>query len=123
MYTQEIVCPKCGKPAIVNVLKVKGSTSTPCQKCSAAITVQTDKQGEIERIHAESKSSLCVIATACVIATGRSPLNDHSLMLLRDFRDSYIASQDYGKTLIEEYYTLAPAIVAAINSQPNSKPI
>ncbi len=33
MYTQEVICPHCGKMTMVNVGDAKGSVSTPCQEC------------------------------------------------------------------------------------------
>lgn len=47
MYTQEIICPACGKKTIVNVIDVAGKCLTPCQSCKRRIVVKTDKEGKV----------------------------------------------------------------------------
>jgi hypothetical protein len=42
------------------------------------------------------------------------------LMSLRSFRDNWLENQPGGKTEIQEYYSLAPRIIAAINAQENA---
>lgn len=38
------------------------------------------------------------------------------LTKLRHFRDNYMKSTEYGKTLVEEYYKVGPKIVEAIDA-------
>ena len=47
----------------------------------------------------------------------------YELTAFRSFRDSWLRMQPGGRELIEEYYRIAPGIVAAIDSQPNSPAI
>ena len=49
MYTQEIICPYCGKMTIVNVADTAGKTITPCQRfwCKQKIIVITDNEGKV----------------------------------------------------------------------------
>jgi hypothetical protein len=70
----------------------------------------------------ESESSSgggCYITTACVTSEGLSD-DCHELEVLRDFRDTYVASTSDGATLIHEYYKTAPLIVDQINKRENS---
>lgn len=118
MYTQEIVCPKCGKKTVVNVLDTRGSTPTPCQHCHSSITVSTDKEGKVSEIKGG-----CFIATACTNAIGDEEQGQHELSILRGYRDSYVRRLSFGGSLLEEYYAVAPRIVSSILSQENSTEI
>jgi hypothetical protein len=53
MYTQDIMCPKCGKPTTVNVPDGKGTVKTPCSHkfwCGKTIVVVTDSEGRVVEI-------------------------------------------------------------------------
>jgi hypothetical protein len=119
MHTQEVVCPGCGKPAIVNVIK-RETTRTPCQHCKKTIIVTADKDGEITKIIMEP--TLCFIATACLNTVAEGTGN-HELTVLRHYRDSYVQSLPEGESILNEYYTIAPKIVTAINKQADSQEI
>ncbi len=118
MYTQEIVCPHCGKPAIVNVLDKKGTTKTPCQNCKKKIIVYTDRHAKIESI---VKDESCLIATTCLNSQENILPEEkkHALQLIRTFRDSYLICTDDGRSILADYYQIAPQIVSAILSQKN----
>ena len=60
----------------------------------------------------KDKSS-CFLTTACVRARGL-PDDCEELTVLRRFRDDHLSSLPEGNTLIAEYYSLAPAILAEI---------
>ena len=64
----------------------------------------------------------CFITTACVKSRQLAD-NCEELTTLRNFRDTYIAKQENGETLIDVYYRLSPAIVAAINQQEDEEDI
>jgi hypothetical protein len=67
----------------------------------------------------KSKSSGCFITTACVQTMGLSDDCDE-LSVLRQFRDSYLASRPDGGEMIADYYIIAPQIVKAINRAPEA---
>ena len=63
----------------------------------------------------ETKSdSGCFITTACMRACNL-PDDCQVLTDLRAFRDTYVRSRMDGGSLLDEYYAVAPAIVAAVN--------
>lgn len=64
----------------------------------------------------------CFITSAVCHSLGKAD-NCYELTTLRSFRDSWLYVQPGGKELIEEYYRIAPGIVDAIDSQPNSPAI
>jgi len=59
----------------------------------------------------------CLLTTACVRYMG---LPDHcrELAVLRELRDTFLASTETGRALVDEYYALAPHLVAAIDASP-----
>ncbi len=66
----------------------------------------------------KKQSSGCFLTTACVEHSG---LRDdcHELMVLRSFRDHYVAEQLDGAEMLTEYYLVAPAIVHCIYQSIN----
>ena len=62
-------------------------------------------------------SSGCFITTAVCDSFGK-PDDCWELMLLRSFRDTYLAKTADGVQLIKEYYRIAPEIVNQINMRP-----
>lgn len=64
----------------------------------------------------------CFLTTACVQAKNLSDDCDE-LETLRVFRDSFMMSTEQGRTEVEYYYGIAPAIVNAINSLPSADEI
>lgn len=56
----------------------------------------------------------CFLTSACVDYLGKAD-DCEELTTLRHFRDNYMRSTDAGKTLVDEYYKIAPAIVENIN--------
>lgn len=64
----------------------------------------------------------CFITTATLLSTGKSD-NCDELNTFRNFRDNWLAKQSDGEELINEYYRIAPAIVAAIDSIPDREMI
>lgn len=66
-----------------------------------------------------SDSEGCYLTSACVEAR-RLPDHCEELQTLRSFRDEYLAGKPGGQAEIEQYYALAPRIVAAINQNANA---
>lgn len=64
----------------------------------------------------------CFITTAVCDSFGK-PDNCFELTAFRKFRDTWLAAQPDGKTLIAEYYAIAPRIVANINHLVDAKEI
>ena len=56
----------------------------------------------------------CFLTSACVEYMNKAD-DCEELTALRAFRDTYVKNSVGGETLIEEYYKVAPAIVAKIN--------
>lgn len=63
----------------------------------------------------------CFITTACMKAL-RSAFDDNceELTAMRDLRDQYVAQLPNGRSIINDYYSVAPKIVAAINLRPDA---
>jgi len=64
--------------------------------------------------HTNDDTGGCYLTTACVIHKGL-PDDCEELMILRKFRDNYIAKMPNGNNLINEYYHIAPTVVSQIN--------
>jgi hypothetical protein len=62
----------------------------------------------------------CFLTTACVLAKGLAD-DCHELTVLRDFRDTYLSETDLRRSLVVEYYAIAPGIVAAIDASLDSR--
>lgn len=61
----------------------------------------------------------CFITTAVCDSFGKAD-DCYELTAFRNFRDKWLANQSDGKSLIAEYYAVAPKIVAKINQLPNA---
>ena len=66
-----------------------------------------------EDIEGGFKSHFCYITTAVCQSLGK-PDDCYELNLLRNYRDSYLASTPDGEAVIKEYYDVAPTIVRRI---------
>jgi len=64
----------------------------------------------------------CYITTAVVGYMGLED-DDHVLVTLRNYRDTYMKSTPELKTLVKEYYATAPEVVRVIESRPDYKDI
>ena len=69
-----------------------------------------------------TKDDECFLTTACIRSKGL-PDNCEELMILRHFRDTYLANKSNGAELIGLYYKHAPDIVTAIEDSPNANEI
>jgi tetratricopeptide (TPR) repeat protein len=66
-----------------------------------------------------SSSGGCYITTAACLALGK-PDDCYELQMFRSFRDNWLAAQDDGEFLINEYYRTAPHVVESINARSDS---
>lgn len=67
-------------------------------------------------------ASGCFITTAVCLTLGK-PDRCEELFVLRNFRDKWLREQSDGPALIEEYYKVAPGIVAEIDKRADSRGI
>ena len=70
---------------------------------------------ELKAEQAQQQNSGCFVTTA-VCASFNKPDDCFELTAFRKFRDEWLAAQPDGKSLIAEYYSIAPAIVKKINT-------
>ena len=66
------------------------------------------------------KKPFCFITTAVCHTMGLAG-NCRELEILRSFRDTFMQQTPQRRNEVKEYYEIAPAIVAAINHQPNAE--
>lgn len=117
MYTQEIICPHCGKLTRVNIADTEGSTTTPCQRfmCKREIVVRTDKTGNVISV----QKGGCFLTSASIYAAGLSD-DCYELETLRSFRDGFVQNLPNGPEIISNYYTTAPKIAHEISISPSA---
>lgn len=63
----------------------------------------------------------CYITTATMVATGNSDDNSYELTTMRKFRDDFMKATPAGKELIDNYYQVAPKVVAKLNARSDAK--
>lgn len=63
----------------------------------------------------------CYITTATMEATGNSDDNSYELTTMRKFRDSFMKATPAGQELIDNYYQVAPKVVAKLNARSDAK--
>lgn len=77
-------------------------------------------QKELNKMNnSSSSSSSCFITTAVCNSFGK-PDDCYELTSFRKYRDNWLVKQTSGEQLIKEYYSVAPAIVKAIDSREDS---
>ena len=81
---------------------------------TAIETLQNLKYGGLGAI-----TKYCYITTAVCCALNKGD-NCYELQMFRKFRDEWLLKQRDGKTIIEEYYRIAPKIVNTIDKQADS---
>jgi hypothetical protein len=67
----------------------------------------------------ETKGGACFITSVCVEEMGLSDCC-HELTILRDFRDTYLASTEKGRADIAKYYEIGPQILKRICARPDA---
>ena len=103
---------KSSKP-LVDAISVRYKEAFPKSNVQAA---------EVEFIEKGFRRKFCYITTAVCESQGKAD-DCYELTVLRNYRDGYLASQENGEEMIEEYYDLAPTIVKHINAMENSAQI
>ena len=72
----------------------------------------------LENSQKQNQNDGCFITTAVCENFGK-PDDCFELITFRNFRDGWLSAQPDGKSLIAEYYSIAPAIVDKINRAAN----
>ena len=85
-------------------------------------TLQAIRESETRNNNNNSNNNDCFITTAVCDSFGKAD-DCYELMMFRNFRDKWLANQSDGKVLIDEYYSIAPAIVNKINKLANASEI
>ncbi len=109
------------------VLEYKGNSSAPlADKLTAGWKEAFPKSDIQAATYAEIEQGFhkkfCYITTA-VCQTFGKPDDCYELTLLRNYRDTYLASLPDGKAMIEEYYDVAPSVVKHIAQRENADEI
>lgn len=109
------------------VLEYKGNSSKPLtDKLLAGWKREFPKSNlqaaEFSFIEEGFHKKFCYITTAVCESFGKAD-DCYELTLLRDYRDTYMASLPGGEELIQEYYDMAPSIVKHINQKEDASAI
>lgn len=101
------------------VLEYKGNSSKPLSEkllasWKRAFPKTNLQAAEFSFVEEGFHKKFCYITTA-VCESFDKPDDCYELTLLRDYRDTYLASLPEGEALIQEYYDVAPSIVKHIN--------
>lgn len=91
---------------------MKKLTTAICDRWSASFKnrIQTS---DFESIKAGFKQKLCFVTTA-VCQGLHKPQDCRELVMMKQYRDGYLLSQENGEALVHEYYDIAPTIVKRI---------
>ncbi|MBO5292237.1 MAG: hypothetical protein J6B10_03535 [Lachnospiraceae bacterium] len=89
-------------------------TELLCEEWAAAFKGNRIKASDFQTIQSGFKTKLCYVTTA-VCQSLHKPDNCYELLLLKKYRDEYLAGTEGGSELIHEYYNIAPTIVKRIN--------
>lgn len=109
------------------VLEYKGNSSKPLSEkllasWKKAFPKSNIQAAEFSFVEEGFHKKFCYITTAVCESFGKAD-DCYELTLLRDYRDTYLASQPDGEELIQEYYDVAPSIVKHINQQETPQEI
>ncbi len=84
-----------------------------CEKWSTLPKGGHIEAADYATIQGGFKSKLCFVTTA--VCTGlQKPQDCEEILLMKKYRDEYLAGEEGGAALIEEYYDVAPTIVKRI---------
>jgi hypothetical protein len=75
-----------------------------------------------EEINEGFHRKFCYITTAACEVLGK-PDDCRELMMMREYRDTYLSSRPDGEVLVQRYYDVAPSIVKHINSRPGAEAV
>jgi cold shock CspA family protein len=93
-----IVCPNCKRKIVPRMITYRGDPDkTVCPYCATQI---------------QSFGGYCFIATAVYQDTYHP-----NVMLLRNFRDTYLMTNNFGKKFVKHYYRLSPPFADYIENK------
>lgn len=109
------------------VLEYQGSSSKPLSEQLLASWKRAFPRSDLKAadrafIEEGFHRKFCYITTAVCQVYDKED-DCYELTLLRDYRDTYLASLPEGASLIREYYDVAPSIVKHINQRKDSRDI
>lgn len=109
------------------VLEYKGNSSQPLadkllEGWKREFPKSNLQAAEFRFIEEGFHKKFCYITTAVCESFGKAD-DCYELTLLRDYRDTYMASLPEGDRLIHDYYDMAPSIVKHINQSGRSEEI
>lgn len=79
-------------------------------------------KSSVDQIQGGFKKGLCYITTAVCDSLGKED-DCYELSLLRDYRDEYLMQTEEGKSIVKEYYNIAPTIVNRIGRDAKAEDI
>jgi hypothetical protein len=94
---------------------MKKLTGTICDTWSRSFKNQI-QTADFESIQAGFKQKLCFVTTA-VCQGLQKPQDCRELVMMKQYRDTYLLNQPDGEALIREYYDIAPTIVKRIEKE------
>ena len=109
------------------ILQYKGESSKALiehiqKKWKSVFPKSNIKYATYEEIEKGFHRKWCYITTAACQVRGMDDACEE-LNLLRTYRDTFMACQEGGDSLIRDYYDIAPSIVKHINMRPDSEQI
>jgi len=84
------------------------------------LTKSSPKEKAAKKAKRKPETLMCFLTTACVKYYSL-PDNGYELKTLRNYRDTYLASTNAGKKLIQDYYLVSPQIVQHIEKDQEKK--
>lgn len=97
-----------------------------CERCGGRGKVvekhEAKREEHYEPDFKARKGGLCLITTACADVLAE-PEAAAALEVIREFRDSFIAQQVYGETVLQTYYAVAPDVVAGLLADSGDEPV
>jgi len=100
------------KTAKKTVVKSKKAAKAKPLKKASKKAIPKKKAGK-SRGGNETVDLECFLSTACIQHKNLSD-NCTELQLLRNFRDNYMRQSGHGQQLVQEYYSIGPILVRAI---------
>ena len=104
--------------AVEQLLQIATRSENQATRDGARNSLQQIRELKAER----AQQNNCFITTA-VCGSFNKPDDCYELTTFRNFRDTWLSAQPDGKSLIAEYYSIAPQIVANINRLDDAKKI
>jgi len=99
--------------------KAKTVSKSPAKKSKA---ISGAKKKPAKKAKRKPETLMCFLTTACVNYYAL-PDDGYELNTLRHYRDTYLASTENGRKLIQNYYQVSPGLVTEIEKDKNKKSV